>query len=306
MDLITTRELASVYICKAIERMSLAEFKVLRHIFAYAALPASHLIKIRHGYKYMSAMCCTHKYIYYYVIGNPSYIYVRSYITNKLVTKIKFLDYFNYSANLKYCNGIVHFSLYTYDHTIYKLIDAENHTVINTFKITDILYMKYSEHIADAPPPPGTISTLETSYFHHDEDEHLEYTYSVEFCIDGCVSKIYHFKHDINLFDRHGNILFIYSSSECYIYYIDTLLDYDLNDYIVSWPRGNRNMYSFVVQLANILYVVEDKQIIIIDLIKKTIINRIDCIDYYVDGCLAPNGNLLLIKDSSSIIHEYF
>jgi hypothetical protein len=301
-ELNLVKELAIIYICKAFERLALAEFKTIHIINAYAALPATHLIRSLPASKHIAAMCCTPKYIYYTIDGFGD-IYIISYVTNKLIANIEFFDDFKQYDNLKllYCNGIVHFSYDEANYTIYKLIDAETHTIINTFKITDILYTKY---ITDAPLIDA-VSALKTRYVHCDYVEHADYICEIDFDVDGCVSKIYHFKHSIRTFSTYDNILIIYSDNLCYMYYIDMLLDDSINTSVMSWPRKNRILFRTILQLANVLYVIERNQIIIIDLTKKTI-NTIDHNKSYTAGCFTPNGNLLLASNKSSAIDEYF
>ena len=317
MDLIITRELANIYICKTIEKMLLAEFKVLHIINSYAALPVKHLIKsFPSSEKHITAMCCTNTYIYQ-AIEYFGDIYVYNYKTNECVAKILFYNDFEQYDNIKltYCNGIVHYSYNIRNYKKYILINAETHEIINTFNVIETTYLVFCDLFADedgvVSEEYGVVleegmSAIAGEYMYSVYNEHSDSTNEFRYYGDNYSFShvIYYFKHETHTFTICNNILVIYSTDTINIYYIDELV-HDLNDHIMAIPRNDAYYSEFLLQYNNILYIVEWKNFIAIDLNKKTYY-IIPYTGRYTAGCIAPNGNLLLANNKFLTINEYF
>jgi hypothetical protein len=278
--------------------MLLAEFKVLRIINAYAALPVKHLIRKIPVTEYIKTMCCTPKYIYCLVFSTVLHVY--SYTTGDLIKVVECNIKKHIRSELKYCNGIVHLSYRIANYvSTYMLIDAETHTVINTFDVKKITYTHYEVD--------GVVS----------EDKYNP-TYITARCIY-CASSyedmyiaVYYFKHRVVSYKIIGDILIVYSTVKKYIYYIDMLETDVLNNYIMVAPHIDAaHCDSVALRLGNVLYLSEFNGITVIDLNKKTsyVIKHTAMINNM--ACLTPAGNLLVgvpksQKNKSPYLYEYF
>ena len=299
MDLIITRELANIYICKAIEKMLLAEFKVLHIINRYAALPVKHLIRVLEvsSNDRISAMCCNNINIYYIA---DCHMYVYDYNTHVLVKCITYCANTPRQIKLTYSNDIIHLSYDKYDYTIYKLFNAKYYYLINTFKIKKTTYIKYW-HYEPVRMIDNALSAIKAEYtasiYESRSNNVIEHAYHHELF----PSQRYYFKHDTYSSKILNNILLIYSSNAYYIYYIDELINNGLNDHIMEIPCDDNciNMLLY----CDILYIVNSRSIVTTDLNKKTyyvILYK----NKYTTSCIAPNGNLLLANNKT--IDEYF
>ena len=143
-ELKLTKELANVYICKAIEKMPLAEFKVL-HIIDNYANPDLKYILVHSQSINIYAYCIRYvnNQIYLFTINS---IYV--YVNYNLITTIEIPEYVCDSGqfDIVQIDNILHCRLPHWHNIKYVLIDIVANRVICIFDIRPHLVLDYIAH----------------------------------------------------------------------------------------------------------------------------------------------------------------